>query len=114
MATEGELYWRSVGNNPLAPSKTDRDVLRCSTCEELYRVSNPTQVQTNGSALGHRAGCWLLLKWSEGVDAGVFDPTGTPDPPGGGGGGGGGGGEGSTWDELDTAWDDLDTAWSDL
>lgn len=114
MATEGELYWRSVGNHPLAPDKNSQDVLRCSTCEELYRVSNPTQVQVSGSALGHRAGCWLLLKWSEGVDAEVYDPTGTPDPPGGGGGGGGGPSEGTPWDDVDTAWDALATPWSEV
>lgn len=103
MATEGELYWRSVGNHPLAPDKNSQDVLRCSTCEELYRVSNPTQVQVSGSALGHRAGCWLLGKWAEGVDAEVYDPTGTPDPPSGGGGPDPPSG-GLTFGDLETLW----------
>jgi len=93
--TDYERFWQGWGDS-LSGSESLRGterILVCPQCDEMYAMSAADATRAS-TGLGHRANCWILGRWYAGVDAGVFDPTGStgggggdpgdPDPPGGG------------------------------
>lgn len=104
MTSDRDIYWDAFLDSRDG-DRSRRVSLICSVCEQRLSRDEPEMVRDNRRGSGHRADCWALTHWLEGLAAGVFEAPPTAPPPG---------PNPLTWGTSAATWDNPSITWSSL